>query len=95
MKLVYIVLPFCQSFLMPTKIYKRHTVRQLLPSELNDPILDIWDYNTFVKHSKHIEGITLIRHDDKITNVIALFDHCLHKVNVLPEFTNPIIELIL
>jgi len=95
MKLVYIVLPFCQSFLIPKKIYKRHTVRQLLPSELNDPILDIWDYNTFVKHSRHIEGITLIRHDDKITNVIALFDHCLHKVNVLPEFINPIIELIL
>jgi len=93
MKVLYIILPLCESFFLP-KIYKKYTKRQLLPSDMNDPIVDIWDYNTFVHNSKHIEGITLIRNNDEITNLIALFDHSLHQVNILPEFTNNIIDIL-
>jgi cell division protease FtsH len=94
MKILYVILPFCKSFILP-KLYRKRSQRQLLPSQITDPITDNWDYNTLVENSKHIEGITLVRTNNELTNLVALSDHTLHQVNLIPEFTNNIIELLL
>jgi cell division protease FtsH len=67
----------------------------ILPSQLSDPIVDTWDYNTLVENARHIEGITLVRTNNELTNLVALSEHTLHQVNVIPELTNNIIEFML
>ena len=94
MKLLYLILPFTHSFVLP-KLYRKRSQRQLLPSQLTDPIMDNWDYNTLVENSRHIEGITLVRTNNELTNLVALSEHTLHQVNVIPELTHNIIELVL
>ena len=94
MKLLYLILPLTHSFVLP-KLYRNRIQRQLLPSQITDPIVDTWDYNTLVEHSRNIEGITLVRTNNELTNLVALSEHTLHQVNVIPELTNSIIELLL
>jgi len=48
-----------------------------------------------VENSRHIEGVTLVRTNNELTNLVALSEHTLHQVNVIPELTNNIIELLL
>lgn len=94
MKALYIILPLCQSFILP-QLHRKPIHRRMLPSQLSDPIIDTWDYNTLVEHSRNIEGITLVRTNNELTNLVALSEHTLHQVNVIPELTNNIIELLL
>lgn len=94
MKLLYVILPLTQSFVLP-KLYRKSIHRFLLPSQLTDPITDNWDYTTLVENSRHIEGVTLVRTNNELTNLVALSEHTLHQVNVIPELTNNIIELLL
>lgn len=69
--------------------------RHLLPSQIMEPIMDNWDYNTLVENANHIEGITLFRSDNEISGLLALSDHSIHKVNIIPELSHSIIELLL
>ena len=94
MKLLYVILPLTHSFVLP-KLYRKSIHRFLLPSQLTDPITDNWDYTTLVENSRHIEGVTLVRTNNELTNLVALSEHTLHQVNVIPELTNNIIELLL
>ena len=94
MKALYIILPLCQSFNLP-QLYRKPIHRRMLPSQLSDPIVDNWDFNTLVEHARHIEGITLVRTNNELTDLVALSEHTLHQVNVIPELTNNIIEVLL
>lgn len=94
MKLLYVILPLCDSFMMP-KLRRVNIQRHLLPSQIMEPIMDNWDYNTLVENANHIEGVTLFRSDNQISGLLALSDHSIHKVNIIPELSHSIIELLL